>query len=103
MPNVAACDVLVGCFLFGMHFSQSKMNFYLIQNNLKEKQTVLLISLTFEFEDKIVIIILIVRLLNATLLVLFQVKINLDEYLYRRKEICTSAKVRLLNQKPLSL
>ena len=101
MPNVAACDVLVGCFLFGMHFSQSKMNFYLIQNNLKEKQTVLLISLTFE--DKIVIIILIVRLLNVTLLVLFQDKINLDEYLYRRKEICTSAKVRLLNQKPLSL
>ena len=101
MPNVAACDVLVGCFLFGMHFSQSKMNFYLIQNNLKEKQTVLLISLTFE--DKIVIIMLIVRLLNVTLLVLFQVKINLDEYLYRRKEICTSAKVRLLNQKPLSL
>ena len=28
--NVAECDVVVGCVLFGMHFSQSKMHFYLI-------------------------------------------------------------------------
>ena len=26
--NITECDVVVGCILFGMHFSQSKMHFY---------------------------------------------------------------------------
>ena len=30
--DIAECDVVVGCVLFGMHCSQQKMHFYLIKS-----------------------------------------------------------------------